>query len=253
MEDDLLPKGFARLWRRARTARNPCSCWSKIPTTSALSILTITEERSIRTWCAKSPSQTCSATSFVRTEPRSLVEERRFSAALNGASELTRLWKGRSSTFLVFSCDPLEQIPLLLALPRLNVSCQVIHLTPTPLACIFFKKLPQRSLGFMGFEGSDFCFQMIANINNCGLWRKRNRLPVGQGKVRGHQIQFLCLVRRQPVPKLVRIPIRASGPMEGERGANSGHRMVRVPSHPTFRASPKHYTRAELAHMQTPL
>jgi len=81
----------------------------------------------------------------------------------------------------------------------------------------------------MGFESSDFCFQMIANVKDRGAGRERNRLPVRQGKFRGRKVQLLCLVRRQTVPKLVRIPIRASGPVERERGENSGGPLCIVP------------------------
>ena len=99
--------------------------------------------------------------------------------------------------------DSLEQVRFLLYGAVLHRSRQVKQLLFSSLPRVLFEQRPQRRLGLMGLEGGDLGFQVIANVNDGGVRREGDRLPVGQGKAGGRVIELLCLVGGQAVMKLI--------------------------------------------------
>ena len=94
------------------------------------------------------------------------------------------------------------------------------HLLASALADVGFELRPQWRLAGVGFEGGDFSFEVIANFDDRGCWRERDRLAVGQGEVRSAVVKLLGSVRSYGSCNLVGIAVVSSRPVKCQRGEN---------------------------------
>jgi len=103
----------------------------------------------------------------------------------------------------------------------------------------------------VGLKGGDLGLQMIANVNDSGMRREGDRLPIGEGEGSGRIVNLLRLVGGQTIMKLIGIPMGASCPVERERREDAGHGMVGMAGGAAFSAECEHHLWTKAANVQS--